>query len=358
MTNNFQSELISDLQQFLNEQKDKYPQKDILKIDLHCHDYNSDVPDELMGRILNVPETWLPTDRLIQELQANGCDTFTITNHNNARSCYALQDKGFDILTGCEFSCLVPDYNIGIHVLAYGFTPEQEVKLNKLRRNVYLFQEYALKHNIPTIWAHPLYHYAVKKMPPMEFFDKMGLIFERFEVLNGQRDTWQNLLVREWITGLTPDKIDRFSKEFGIDPKMYCSDPYKKSFSAGSDSHMGIFAGLTGTYLYIPNLEERLKSESRSSLALEAIRKGNMAPYGSHQNSEKLTIAFLDYVSQVALNYKDPGLLRLLLHKGSTTDKVLAFTLSNVFLEIQRHKVTTSFFKLFHESIMGKSPSF
>lgn len=358
MTNNFQSELKSDLQKFLEEQKDKFLQKDILKIDLHCHDYNSDVPDELMGRILNVPETWLPTDRLIQELQTNGCDTFTITNHNNARSCYALQEKGFDILTGCEFSCLVPDYNIGIHVLAYGFTPEQEVKLNKLRKNVYLFQEYALKHNIPTIWAHPLYHYAVKKMPPMEFFDKMGLIFERFEVLNGQRDTWQNMLVREWITALTPDKIDHFSKEFGIDPKMYCSDPYKKSFSAGSDSHMGIFAGLTGTYLYIPNLEERLKTESKSSLALEAIRNGNMAPYGSHQNSEKLTIAFLDYVSQIAINYKDPGLLRLLLHQGSTSEKILAFTLSNIFLEIQRHKVTTSFFKLFHESIMGKSPSF
>lgn len=358
MTNNFQLELKSDLQLFLNEQKERFPKKDILKIDLHCHDYNSDVPDELMGRILNVPETWLPTDRLLQELQTNGCNAFTITNHNNARSCYALQDKGFDILTGCEFSCLVPDYNIGIHVLAYGFTPEQEIKLNKLRRNVYLFQEYALKHNIPTIWAHPLYHYAVKKMPPMEFFDKMGLIFERFEVLNGQRDTWQNMLVREWITALTPEKIDNFSKEFGIDPKMYCSDPYKKSFSAGSDSHMGIFAGLTGTYLYIPNLEERLKSESKSSLALEAIRKGDMAPYGSHQNSEKLTIAFLDYVSQVALNYKDPGLLRLLLHQGSTSEKILAFGLSNIFLEIQRHKVTSSFFKLFHESIMGKSPSF
>jgi glycosyltransferase involved in cell wall biosynthesis/predicted metal-dependent phosphoesterase TrpH len=358
MGNSFQEELKSGLQVFLDEQKDNYPQDDLLRIDLHCHDYNSDEPDELLGRILNVSETWLPSERLIRELQTNGCNAFTVTNHNNARSCYELRDKGFDILTGCEFSCMVPDYDIGIHVLAYGFSPEQEVRLNKLRRNVYLFQEYALKHNIPTVWAHPLYHYQVKKMPPVDFFRKMALVFERFEVLNGQRDTWQNMLVKEWITGLTPDMIDDFSKEFDTDSSAYCSDKYKKSFTGGSDSHIGIFAGLTGTYLYIPNLKERLKNEPASALALEAIRNADMIPYGSHQNTEKLTIAFLDYVSQVALNYKDPGFMRLLLHHGTASDKLLAFILSNIFLEVQRHKVTISFVRLFHESLMGKSPSF
>ncbi|MDR1644326.1 MAG: glycosyltransferase [Tannerellaceae bacterium] len=354
----FQEELKFGLQIFLNEQKDKYPHDDLLRIDLHCHDYNSDEPDELLGRILNVSETWLPSERLIRELQTNGCNAFTITNHNNARSCYELRDKGFDILTGCEFSCMVPDYDIGIHVLAYGFSPEQEVRLNKLRRNVYLFQEYALKHDIPTVWAHPLYHYQVKKMPPVDFFRKMGLVFERFEVLNGQRNTWQNMLVKEWITALIPDLIDDFSKEFDIDSSAYCSDKYKKSFTGGSDSHIGIFAGLTGTYLYIPGLKERLKNEPASALALEAIRKADMIPYGSHQNAEKLTVAFLDYVSQVALNYKDPGLMRLLLHRGTASDKILAFIVSNIFLEVQRHKVTISFVRLFHESLMGKSPSF
>ncbi|MDR2774350.1 MAG: glycosyltransferase [Tannerella sp.] len=358
MENNFQAELKSGLQVFLEEQKTRYPHNDLLRIDLHCHDRNSDEPDELLGRILNVSETWLPGERLMRELQMNGCNAFTVTNHNNARSCYELRDKGFDILTGCEFSCIVPDCDIGIHVLAYGFSPEQEVRLNKLRRNVYLFQEYALKHDIPTVWAHPLYHYQAKRMPTVDFFRKMALVFERFEVLNGQRNTWQNMLVKEWITSLTPDRIDDLSKEFDLDPSAYCFDKYKKSFTGGSDSHIGIFAGLTGTNLYIPNLQERLKNEPSSALALEAIRRADMIPYGSHQNAEKLTVAFLDYVSQVALNYKDPGLMRLLLHRGSAPDKILAFLLSNIFLEIQRHKVTISFVRLFHESLMGKSPSF
>ena len=175
----FQEELRENLDKYLSLQQDIFPQKDILKIDLHCHDYNSNVPDELIGRMLRVPETWFPSERLLARLEKNNCNALTITNHNNARSCYMLQDKGIDILTAAEFSCWIPDFEIGIHVLTYGFTSEQEVQLDKLRKNLYLFLQYTRKHNIPTFWAHPLYHYAVKKMPPKDFFDKMLLIFER-----------------------------------------------------------------------------------------------------------------------------------------------------------------------------------
>ena len=149
--NALQSELKSDLNCFLSEQFERYERENLLKIDLHCHDCNSDEPDELIGRILNVPETWIPTKRLVEELEKNGCEALTVTNHNNARSCYVLQEKGVDVLTAAEFSCRVPDFNIGIHVLAYGFSPKQEKQLNKFRKNVYSFQEYACANDIPTI---------------------------------------------------------------------------------------------------------------------------------------------------------------------------------------------------------------
>ncbi|MBD8389333.1 glycosyltransferase [Dysgonomonas sp. BGC7] len=358
MNMKFQENLKNELDKFLSIQENRFPKEDILKIDLHCHDYNSDVPDELIGRILRVPETWLSSERLLQELEKNGCDALTITNHNNARSCYILQDKGVDVLTAAEFSCWVPDFEIGIHVLTYGFTPDQEVQLNKLRKNVYLFLQYTRIHNIPTVWAHPLYHYSVKKMPPKDFFDKMMLIFERFETLNGQRDTWQNMLVKEWIDQVDEEQVAKYSKEFGIDPSIYCVDPYKKSLTGGSDSHMGIFAGMTGSYLYVPDLKSRMQTVSKSELVLEALRNGNIAPFGAHQNTEKLTIAFLNYVCQIALNYKDPGLIRMLLHKGDMSDKVVSFMASNMFSEVQKHKVTMSFIRLFYNCMMGEKPSF
>lgn len=284
-------------------------------------------------------------------------DVITITNHNNARSCFDLEQQGIDILTGAEFSCQVPDYVIDIHVLAYGFSKEQEEKLNKLRKNIYQFQRYTLTNDIPTIWAHPLYHYSTNKMPSIDFFNKMALIFERFEVLNGQRDTWQNMLVKYWIDTLTPEAIDNYAEQFSIDPKLYCNNPYKKSMSAGSDSHIGTFSGQTFTMLHIPNLATRLKTTSPTVLALEAIKNGDMAPQGTFQNTEKLTITFLDYFCQIALNKKDPGLMRVLLHRGTTNDKLMALIISNAFAELQHHRVTMKFIRLFHNCFTGRSPS-
>ncbi|MCX6248648.1 MAG: glycosyltransferase [Bacteroidetes bacterium] len=356
--NTFQDELFHELSDFLSTQKARFPSDEILKIDLHCHDHNSDVPDELLGRILNLPETWTSSEQLMETLMKNDCDTLTITNHNNTRSCYELREKGIDILTGAEFSVTVPDFDIGIHVLAYGFTKDQEKMMMKVRKNVYAFQEFAFQNDIPTIWAHPLYHYSIKGTPPFSFFSKMLLVFERFEVLNGQRDTWQNMLVKVWLESITPEMIDTLASETGIDPLKYCRNPYKKSMSGGSDSHMGIFSGMTGTYLYIPELRKRLETSTRSELALEALREGRMAPYGSHQNSEKLTIAFLDYVCQIALYRTDPGMLRILLHKGSDQEKIIALLISNGFAELQRHKVTMNFVEVFHNSFLGKAPGF
>ena len=251
---------------------------------------------------------------------------------------------------------MVPDYGIGIHVLAYGFTREQEIKLEKLRKNAYRFQEYARAENIPTVWAHPLYHYAARVNPPQEFFNKMLLIFERFEMLNGQRDSWQNLLVKEWLEQITPEDIDKYAKKFNLNPKNFCIDPYNKVMTGGSDCHSGLFAGISGTYLHVPNLEERLKSQSYSQLALEAIRNKQTVPFGAYQNTQKMTLAFLYYACQIVLNYKDPGLVRLLLHKGDTDDKLFAFAASNLFCEAQRHKVTTSFLQTFLDSMIGKKP--
>ena len=353
----FQEQLSEELKSYLAVEKEKYPSDELLKIDLHCHDYNSDVPDELLGRILNVPETWLPTEQLLKTLKRNNTTAITVTNHNNARSCFDLLDQGKDVLVGAEFSCMVPDFNIGIHVLTYGFTKDQEKTLNKLRRNVYQFLQFTKENNLPTIWAHPLYHYNVNKQPNFDFFNKMVLLFERFEVLNGQRDTWQNMLVKNWIENLTPEKIDHDANYFNIDIDLYCNDRYKKSLSGGSDSHMGIFSGQTGTYLHIPNLKERLKTEKPSQLTLEAIRNGAMAPYGTHQNSEKLTVAFLDYVCQIAMYKKDPGMMRIMLHKGSFNEKLLAFFVTNAFSEVRRHKVTMRFVELFHNCFLGKTPS-
>lgn len=65
----FQEALLREHAHFLESQSKLFPSDEILKIDLHCHDHNSDVPDELLGRILNLPETWLKTEKLVKILK-------------------------------------------------------------------------------------------------------------------------------------------------------------------------------------------------------------------------------------------------------------------------------------------------
>ena len=117
---NFNEEIVSRLDTFLEEQSKRFPADETITIDLHCHDHNSNVPDELLGRILGFPRPGFPPRTSSTVLKSHGCDTFTVTNHNNARSCYELLEKGIDVLMGAEFSCMVPDYRIGIHVWPTG----------------------------------------------------------------------------------------------------------------------------------------------------------------------------------------------------------------------------------------------
>jgi hypothetical protein len=94
---------------------------------------------------------------------------------------------------------------------------------------------------------------------------------------------------------------------------------------------MALFVGTTGTLVHVPELKARLATERRSQLVLEALRRGSFAPFGAYASQEKLTSALLDFFCQAAMNMQDPGLIRMLLHRGEAKDKLTAFVLA------QRH---------------------
>ncbi|MGJ8679019.1 glycosyltransferase [Paraglaciecola sp.] len=358
INNEFRQSLGSEFGQYLDQQSQRFDRRNCLKIDFHCHDHNSDVPDELWGRILRLPETWLKTKKLVKLLKENGSSVLTVTNHNNARSCWALKEQGIDVLVGAEFTCFFPEYDLFIHVLTYGFSQRQEIELNEKRQNIYEFLRYAAEQDIPVIMPHPLYFYTRNEKIDLGLFEKLAVLFARFEVLNGQRDLWQSVLTLNWVQSLTPEKIIAYAKKHNLHPADYGVDPQKpKVLTGGSDDHTGIFAGQCGSYLHIENLEERLKTNKPSELALEAIKAGNIAPFGQVGENQKLNIALLDYFSQVATKIKDPGLFRIMLHRGSTWDKVGCFVVSNLLLEMQKHKKTMKFFGFVHDALQGKKPN-
>lgn len=333
--------------------------KDVIKIDMHCHDKNSDKPSEPVGRILGVPETWLPTEDLTTCIKNNGATGLTITNHNNARSCWDLLDKGLDILSGAEFTCNLPKSDISIHVLTYGFTPIQEVKLNKIRKNLYDFLTYCSVNQILTVWAHPFYfNHSRFSMEAIAHLEHIATLFTHFEVINGQRNSKQNLVTWKWIKTFDQEKIERISSKFDLNINNIHNNSLDKYFIGGSDDHMGLFAGNTGTYVKIDNLEHRLKTSSKANLILEGLKSGRVTPYGSYVQEEKMSIALFEYLYQIIKYMEDPGLIRVLLHQGKKSEKLLALLFTNGIEELRRHKYTLQFFKYFHRSLHGKGPGF
>ena len=333
------------------------PVADRLRMDLHCHDRNSDVTDELWGRILRLPETWLEPRRLHKTLRGRGTTAWTVTNHNNARSCWELLEQGLDTLSAAEWTCRFPEYEVSIHVLVYGFTPEQEPELELRRRDVYDFVRYCRRHDLPVVQPHPLFFHARDRQPPLAIFEKFALLFERFEVCNGQREAWQNLLAWEWVRSLDRDRLEGYARKHGLDPAEFCADPWTKAVTGGSDDHFGVFAGLTGTWLEVPGLERRLAAGARpSELALEALRAKRLAPFGRPADEENLSVAVLDYLAETAIHHEDPGLLRVLLHKGTAADKLWCLGISNGLAELRRHRYTVRFLKAWHACLQGEKP--
>ncbi|MBN2715899.1 MAG: glycosyltransferase [Deltaproteobacteria bacterium] len=352
----FNEKISAQFQAFIDSQEKRFD-GDCFQMDLHCHDRNSDVPDELIGRILRSRETWLDTDVLVDRLTQNGQKVFTITNHNNARSCYALQNAGHDVLVGAEFTCAVPQFNhVSVHVLTYGFSPSEERRLNSLRSNLMDFLSFSKERNLATVLAHPLFFYDPNNNSSVELIELFTLLFENFEVVNGQRDVRQALLMAKWLDTLTPEKIDILGKKHGINPGIFSERPYVKAMTGGSDCHMGMFAGTCGTRFHVPDLENRLRTASYSELALQALRMGNVAPFGSVVGGEKMTAAFLHFFCQLTMYLDDPGLLRLLLHKGTGADKMTAFIILNAIMELRRHKYTSRFLRTLHDALNGKKP--
>ena len=199
--------------------------------------------------------------------------------------------------------------------------------------------------------------HAMERQPPLEIFEKFALLFERFEVCNGQREAWQNLLAWEWVQSLDRDRLEGYARKHDLDPFEFCADPWEKALAGGSDDHFGVLAGLTGTWLQVPGLEQRLAAGARpSELALEALRAKRMAPFGRPADEDNLSVAILDYLAQTAIHYEDPGLLRILLHKGEHRDKLWCLGIANGLAELRRHRYTLRFLKAWHACLQGEKP--
>ena len=90
-----------------------------------------------------------------------------------------------------------------IHILTYGFTQEQEEVLNEKRKGHLCLSSVCGRTKHPVVLPYPLYFYTPNEKIDLTLFEKLAVMFQRFEVLNGQRDLWQKRTTLNWLQSLT-----------------------------------------------------------------------------------------------------------------------------------------------------------
>ncbi len=249
------------------------------KVDLHNHSKYSDRPSEWFLQKIGASECYSEPDFLYTEAKRRGMDFATVTDHNKIDACLLLKEKYPDkVFTGVEVTTYFPENNCKVHILVYGLIEEDFETIQSIRKNIYELRLFIKESGLAYSVAHPTY--SINNRLNVELLEKLILMFDVFEVINGARSRLHNVTLFKALKSLTPNKIDKLYEKYKIEP--ISSDPWKKGYTGGSDDHAGIFIGKTYTYAKADTPEEFLeKLKDKYSLAC-----------GRHNDYKSLTFTF------------------------------------------------------------------
>lgn len=213
-----------------------YNEKLNSRADLHVHSKYSDRPSEWFLRRIGSPESFVEPVELYRTCRERGMDYVTITDHNSIKGALEIAHLPGTFLSS-ELTTYFPENNCKVHCLVWGITEKSFKALDELRPNIYDLHQYMNQHRIVHAIAHPLF--AVNDRLTADQFEKLILMFKRFEGLNGSRHPRPGLLARTVFENLTPELIGQLADKYGIAPTG--SEPWKKFITGGSDDHSGLY---------------------------------------------------------------------------------------------------------------------
>jgi glycosyltransferase involved in cell wall biosynthesis len=248
------------------------------RADLHVHSKFSDRPSEWFLRRIGAPESFVEPLHIYETARARGLSFVTISDHNCIDGALEIAHLPNTFIS-TEVTTYFPEDGCKVHVLVSGISEDQFKMIQELRENIYEFRRYVAEQDIVTTCAHPLYR--VNDRLSVEQFEKLILLFNRFEAINGTRDPRACELAHLILRSLTPRMIERMADAHDIEPLG--SQPWVKSFTGGSDDHSGLYVGHARTVTpYAASVAE----------FLQHLRDGQHQPEGSHGTSIQLAHCF------------------------------------------------------------------
>ncbi|HAR96245.1 MAG TPA: hypothetical protein DCR97_09840 [Deltaproteobacteria bacterium] len=217
--------------------------------------------------------------RIFSEAQCKGMGFVTITERNSLAPSLVLKhswpDKTF---TGVEVTTLFPEDGGRVHLLAYGLQEPEFEEIRRIRRDIHELRDYIKERHIAYSVAHAVHSVEIKDLN-VEHLEKLLLLFDVFEIVNGGCSYGSNLIWANLLRSLTPDCIERLMKKHPIRP--ISEDPWIKGFTAGSDDHLDGVIGDTYTVAPAGSVGEFL-DYLRSKLTFVGEYRNPIGGWGGH----------------------------------------------------------------------------
>ena len=266
------------------------------KVDLHVHSRYSTHPSNWFLQRIGASESYTEPEYIYKTAIERGMDFVTLTDHNRIEGSILLRERYPDrTFTGVESTAYFPEDRCKIHVLIYGLNESQFSEIERLRTDIYELRDYLHEQDLAHSVAHATY--SINGVLSVEVIEKLALLFNTFEGLNGARIMMHNRTLMAAMKNLTPELIQDFRSRHNIEPVG--KEPWIKGFTGGSDDHAGLFIARTWTSA----------PASTPEAFLQAVKSGTTTPEGRHNNYQSLAFS----VYKIAYDYsqsKGDGLTR------------------------------------------------
>ncbi len=293
------------------------------RVDLHVHSKYSDRPTEWVLRRIGAPECYTEPRTVYEIAKRRGMQFVTISDHNCIQGALEIAHLK-DVFISNEITTYFPEDGCKVHVLCWNISESQFNEIQRLRQNIYELRDYLNTDGIVNACAHPLYR--INDRLTVEHFEKLLLLFNVFETMNGGRNRRGNQLVRTILHYLTAQQFQDIATRHKIIP--FGEQPWIKGFTGGSDDHSGIFVakGYTECHAcdtYAEFLEE-VSNRCGSAAGLDATPLSfahSLYSIGYHFYRDRFAKGGTDILQQVLKDVFDIGK-----PQGRLRDKVSYYT--------------------------------
>lgn len=250
----------------------------MIRVDMHVHSEYSKHPSEWFLQRIGAQESYTNVEEVYRVAKKRGMQFVTLTDHNTIDGALQLREQHpEDCFLSVEATTYFPENGCKIHVVVYNITETQFEQIQRLRTNIYDFREYLRSQNLACSVAHATY--SVNGRLNMDLLEKLILLFDVFESINGARSRLYNEAWTRTLRNLTPADMEMLFQKHHIEP--WGPESWIKGFTGGSDDHAGLLIGGTYTLAEAASVQD----------LIQAVRDKSTRAAGRHGDHKSLAFA-------------------------------------------------------------------